>query len=264
MGMIADTRGAALTVVVPSFNEAENLPGVLREIDAAMRAAGVAGEILVVDDGSTDDTAAAFDVVANELGGRARLVRHERNLGLGAALKTGFSAAETPWMGWLPADGQFSPEDLLALHAAREGAVAVAGRVAVPARRKADRMGRVILSLGLRVVMRALHPNIPDFNGVLVVRRDVFDARRLVCRTGFVNMEILDRIRRAGSLRRVRELKVSVRPRRTGVSKVANSRTIRIVVEDLFRLRLAYLAGSARPRRVAKTERKPAMTGADR
>lgn len=232
--------GQDLTIVVPAYNEGENLQATVTEILDAFAENGLSPCILVVDDGSADDTRTVLHAMKDVLGDRLAFVSHDANLGLGAAIKTGFLHARTPWVGWLPADGQFAPADLQELYDARERGVAIIGRVEVARRKAADNIARVILSLGLRVVMRALHPNIPDFNGIMVVRRDAVDFSRLVCRTGFVNMEILDRMRRASIANRFEERIVTVRPRRAGVSKVANSRTVLVVVDDLVKLRIDY------------------------
>jgi hypothetical protein len=75
----------------------------------------------------------------------------------------------------------------------------------------------------------------------MVVKRSLVPAEQLVCRTGFVNMEILDRIRRSFPRTRVTERVVAVLPRVSGSSKVANFRTLATVVMDLVRLRASYL-----------------------
>jgi len=99
-----------LTVVVPAYNEQETLPGTLRELsnaqEAVRRIPGVERvDVLVVDDGSTDGTAAA----AGETG--ARVLRHTLNRGYGAALKTGFLAAQGDWIAFLDADATYPPSE---------------------------------------------------------------------------------------------------------------------------------------------------------
>jgi hypothetical protein len=92
----------------------------------------------------------------------------------------------------------------------------------------------------MRIAMRVLHPSMPPFNGIMVVQRRVIGFEDLVGRTGFVNMEILDRIRRAGQASRVAERPVTLQERRAGISKVANSRTVFLVLSDFVRLRVGY------------------------
>lgn len=98
-----------LSIVIPALNEEDGIQQVLTRtlaIRSALAAIGVDGpELIVVDDGSTDRTAA---MVAATPG--VRLVRHPRNRGYGAALKTGFAAANGDWIGFLDADGTYPPE----------------------------------------------------------------------------------------------------------------------------------------------------------
>lgn len=97
---------SAVTIVIPAYNEALALPRVLQELSAwADRGA----EIIVVDDGSTDDTAR----VASEAG--ARVIRHRNNKGYGAALKAGIRAAEREIVVTFDADGQFDVADIAKL-----------------------------------------------------------------------------------------------------------------------------------------------------
>jgi glycosyltransferase involved in cell wall biosynthesis len=100
-------RGTAATtsVVIPAFNEATAVAGVV----AALRAAAPWGEIIVVDDGSSDDTG------ARALAAGADVVRHPYNKGNGAAVKTGIRRAGCEWVLILDADGQHDPEDALRL-----------------------------------------------------------------------------------------------------------------------------------------------------
>jgi glycosyltransferase involved in cell wall biosynthesis len=98
-----------LSVVIPALNEEDGIQAVMSRVLAArpsLQAAGIADlELIVVDDGSTDRTP---ELVAATDG--ARLIRHERNGGYGAALKTGFAAARGEWVGFLDADGTYPPE----------------------------------------------------------------------------------------------------------------------------------------------------------
>lgn len=93
------------SVLVPAFNEAQ---AVARVVDA-LRRHGAWGEILVIDDGSTDGTG---DEAARA---GARVVRHPYNKGNGAAVKSGLRAAVGKFILIVDADGQHQPEDALRL-----------------------------------------------------------------------------------------------------------------------------------------------------
>ena len=100
---MADPRG--VSVVIPACNEAGAIADVVREL------AGIAGwsEILVIDDGSSDDTAAR----ASSAG--ARVLRHPYRKGNGAAVKTGIRAAAGEYVLIIDGDGQHRPADALRL-----------------------------------------------------------------------------------------------------------------------------------------------------
>lgn len=102
-----------LSVVIPAWNEENGIQAIIGRVLAtrpALAEVGVNGlEVIVVDDGSADRTpalAAAMAAAHPEV----RLIRHERNGGYGAALKTGFAAATGEWIGFLDADGTYPPE----------------------------------------------------------------------------------------------------------------------------------------------------------
>lgn len=117
----------ALSIVVPALDEAESLPGVIDEVEAACAPLGVAWELIVVDDGSTDGTQG----LVTELGGARpwlRLVRLRRNLGKSAALAAGFEWARGERIVTLDGDGQDDPAEIPKLLARlEEGADLVSG-----------------------------------------------------------------------------------------------------------------------------------------
>ena len=98
-----------LSVVIPAYNEENGIAeiaGRVLSVKDDLHEAGVENlELLVVDDGSGDGTAE----VAGQIDG-VRLIRHVKNRGYGAALKTGFSKANGELIGFLDADGTYPPE----------------------------------------------------------------------------------------------------------------------------------------------------------
>ena len=108
MNAISDVE---ISVVLPSFNEAENLPTVLVELDGEIAKLERTAEIIVVDDGSTDDTAGALkevDLAHSNL----RYLRFGTNLGKSAALTAGIERCNGDVIVFMDADGQDDPTNL--------------------------------------------------------------------------------------------------------------------------------------------------------
>lgn len=163
----------ALSVVVPAHNEAANLPGLLDEIDAALR--HVDHEIICVDDASDDGTDAVLAACAATRP-NLRVLRHRRRSGQSAAMRSGVKAARAEWVATLDGDGQNDPADLPRLLQARADATAdvrlFAGwrvkREDSASKRWASRIANTIRA-------RLLHDATPDTGcGIKLFARDAF------------------------------------------------------------------------------------------
>ena len=115
-----------ISVVIPAYDEVENLPPLLAELRAALEACGRSWELLLVDDGSRDGTGEAMEAEAAR-DPRVRALRLARNAGQSAALAAGLAAVRGAVVVTLDADLQNDPADLPRLLAALEGADVVSG-----------------------------------------------------------------------------------------------------------------------------------------
>ena len=95
-----------ISIIIPAYNESAVIFDVVSEVKDVLDKVGDLYEILVIDDGSSDDTA-IHAVTAG-----ARLVRHPYNIGNGAAVKTGIRNAHGQILVMLDADGQHRPNDI--------------------------------------------------------------------------------------------------------------------------------------------------------
>jgi dolichol-phosphate mannosyltransferase len=109
-----------LAVVVPVFNERDNIPPLLAEIAQALRGR-VDFEIIYVDDDSTDDSVAVLTAAKKDYP-ELRIIHHVTRSGQSTAVANGVRAARAPWVATLDGDGQNDPADIPKLLAARDGA----------------------------------------------------------------------------------------------------------------------------------------------
>ena len=148
-----------MSLVFPAYNEEAGIRQAVVEACNALEELTVDYEILVVDDGSRDDTAAIVAELAALLP-RVRLLRHESNRGYGAALRTGFAAARFERVAFTDADCQFHLADLgRLLPLSDRYPVAVGWRQG-----RQDSWRRRFLSRGYNLLTRALlgHARVRD------------------------------------------------------------------------------------------------------
>lgn len=162
-----DVADRAVSVVIPAFNEAPHVGAQVRAVAEAMRASGRPFELIVVDDGSADGTAAA----AGEAG--ALVVRQPSNLGYGAALKRGIASARHDWILITDADTTYPAAAIPRLLDRSEGNEMVVGartgaRVEVESARVPAKW--ILTRLASFLAGRT----IPDLNsGMRLMRRDL-------------------------------------------------------------------------------------------
>ena len=221
-----------LSVILFAYNEEDNIAPVLRELRAWLDLNEPDAEIVFVDDGSTDGTAAAAECALE--GTRQQVIRHERNRGIGAALKTGVRSARGSWITFLPADGQIAPQAIGTLRkAAEEQKTDVVFSVYAD---RDDGLHRKVLSAGVRVLIWAIHGVRMQSDGPYLFRRELFDPDQLSPDTFFLNFEFPIRVFSAGVPAAV--VTIECRPRRAGHSKSTGWRRILGVAKDLLELRL--------------------------
>jgi glycosyltransferase involved in cell wall biosynthesis len=205
-----------LSLVIPAYNEAAVIARAVAEAEAALALHFASFEILVIDDGSRDSTVYEVRRVLPQ-SPHTRLLQHETNRGYGAALRTGFEAAQHELVAFTDADCQFDLTDLAKLALLAAEAPIVAG---YRAERK-DPWRRRFLSRGYNMMARALlGTRVRDVDCALkVFRREVLPGLLPTARGFFVNTEMLTRARQQGL--EVAELPVTHRPRAGGTSKVS-------------------------------------------
>lgn len=230
-----------ITFAFPAFNEAENLQRFPQEVLPVFDRLGEPYEILVVDDGSTDETAR----VVEGLGSRVRLVRHDRNRGLGAAIRTAIREAKGDLLITMDTDLTFAPTLVTSLLARfREGGVdVVCGSPKLAGYGKDIPSYRLFVSHLASLVYRIiLGANVTAITPIfrLYKRAQLVDLPLQA--TGFdINAEILFYLIRAG--RKVAEVPAALTQRVYGESKLEYRKEMKRHLRLLKRMTLLRLRG---------------------
>jgi len=229
------TLPGSLSLVIPAHNESANMESVLTRCLATLPAMSSDYEIVLVDDGSTDDTVAVAKRTMGAGASRLTVVRHERKSGYGLTVADGLRAARGRYVAFMDGDGQFDPADLQTLAARLPDADLVTGR----RRHRADPRYRLLIAGVFNILIRTLYGvRFRDVDcGLKLMRREVLDAAApLLARSALLNTELYFKAVRNGF--RVVQVPVSHYPRVAGVRSGARLIPILRAIRDLVWLRL--------------------------
>jgi glycosyltransferase involved in cell wall biosynthesis len=224
--------GPSITVFFPSYNDAEIMPTLIARAVETLQGLVEDYEIIVVDDGSTDQTPALLDSLQLEYP-FLRVIRHPHNLGYGAALQSGFRNATKELIFYTDGDGQYDIQELRSFLLLMSPEVDV---VTGYKTNRADSKLRVIagrLYSGLTNVLFRLHIKDVDCDFRLI-RRTVIESLHLTCRSGAICVDLMSQIQNRGW--RVLEAPVKHYPRRHGRSQFFAAGPIARTLREMFRL----------------------------
>jgi glycosyltransferase involved in cell wall biosynthesis len=224
----------SISLVIPVFNEEENIEHAVACAIETLALQPGAWEIVAVDDASTDGSAAILARLA-EGEPRLRVVRHEVNRSLGAALRSGFAAARGDLVLYMDADLPFDPRDLLrAMHAL---AVTRADMIAgYRLDRTAEGWRRTLYSYVYNLLIGLLfgwpHRDI-NFSFKLV-RREVLEALELRSEGSLIDAELVVKARNLGFV--IQQLGLDYFPRTRGRSTLSSPAVILRILRELVSL----------------------------
>lgn len=211
-----------LSVVVPCYNEARNLPELVERLGKALAGAGLRAEIVLVDDGSRDETWSVIESLAQAQPSLVRPCRHERNRGMEAGWHTGLAAARGAHACFIDADLQYQPEDVPRLWAAlQQGGADLAQGCRVTPRTVRD--SRYVLSRGLNLILNAAFGmRLRDNKSGFVLGRRETLQHVLQHRRPYRYFQALLLVSAHAKGYTVRELETDFLPRRRGQSFMSN------------------------------------------
>jgi glycosyltransferase involved in cell wall biosynthesis len=220
-----------LSIVLPCHNEAANIGQVLERLCTIAGRMGVPYEVIVVDDGSRDGTSQAAGEAGKGLGLCLRVLRHGRNEGYGAAVRTGIAGAEGRYIFLTDGDGQFDLGELPEAMRLLGRFEAVLGyrkaRQDPPLRRWFGACWTLLINLCLQVCIRDMDCAFKLINAQLLKRAD------LNSRGALISPEIIASLAGAGA--RIVQRPVRHLPRRSGQPTGGSPRVVGRAFVELAR-----------------------------
>lgn len=219
-----------LSIIIPVYNEADNVQGLFQEIVRALPPTQFVIEVIFVDDGSTDGTARQLQNLAASHS-NLRWISHKRNFGQSAALITGAKAARYPILVTLDGDGQNDPADIPQLLSQYHNSHTV---ILGNRKKRNDNFLRKMASrIGNNIRQSILHDDCPDTGcSIKLFSREAFLS---IPHFNHMHRFLPTLFKHAGLS--VQNVPVNHRPRRFGVSKYGVMNRLFVGIHDLIGVR---------------------------
>jgi glycosyltransferase involved in cell wall biosynthesis len=229
----------SISVFFPCYNEQENVGRTVEKALDVLEKLNADFEVIIVDDGSSDDTGRIADEIAGR-DGRVRVVHHRRNLGYGAALQSGFKVATKELVFYTDGDGQFDISEMPPLLRLME-------RYDIVSCYRLNRRDPIIRKINgwcwTRLVCLLFGLKIRDIDCAFkLYKRQMFDKIELSSTGALIDAEILARAARKGY--RITQKGVHHYPRTAGKQSGANVRVIIRAFKELFKLQSRIRSGN--------------------
>jgi glycosyltransferase involved in cell wall biosynthesis len=224
---------ASLSVFFPAYNDAPSLPGLLAKTFAALEAHVADYEVIVVNDGSYDNTAQVLEELRTKYAPFLRVVTHEQNRGYGGALRSGFASAKKDFVFYTDGDGQYDPAELPRLLELMTPETGLVNGFKLERHDPAHRIwigstynfcARLLFGIGIRDIDC-------DFR---LIRRRLLEKVQLTSTSGTICVELVRKLELTRC--RVAEVGVHHYPRLHGKSQFFRLRSLATTLVELVRL----------------------------
>lgn len=224
--MTAAETAPQLSVVIPAYNEHESLESTVKAVVAAL-ADPMGSELIIVNDGSTDQTLAVANTIAESCAARVVVVDRATNGGMGQALASGLERATGDVITWIPGDGEYDlGEVLVGLDQLPHTDIVLVKR------NSRGQVGRNIVSTIMYGLIRVLFRfDARGYCGIFLISRSRWQELTITSNDVFFTLEVALRARSSGW--KVSYVTAEWRPRRAGRSKVFRPT---VMLRNLFEL----------------------------
>jgi glycosyltransferase involved in cell wall biosynthesis len=221
-----------LSLILPAYNEEANIEAVVKEALEEVPKSFERFEIIVVDDGSKDMTGEIADRLAAQHPDNVRVIHHHPNKGYGAALTTGFTAAEGDYLMFMDSDQQFKAEDIRLLAPYVTKADIIAGY----RKKRNDPFYRFLIGYTFNTIVTILFGiHLRDIDcGFKIFKADVLKNMQLTSPGALINTEIHAKAQRQG--RSIIEVGVNHYARLVGEQSGASIRVITRAMKETIML----------------------------
>jgi glycosyltransferase involved in cell wall biosynthesis len=229
--MTEPANKTSISVFFPCYNEQDNISGVVKKALDVLEKLNADFEIIIVNDGSSDDTGKITDELAGR-NDRIKVVHHGTNLGYGAALQSGFKAATKELVFYTDGDGQFDINEMPPL-------LDLMGQYDIVSCYRLNRQDNILRKINAwcwtKLVCFLFGMKIRDIDCAFkLYKREIFYNIKLVSTGALIDAEVLARAVRKGY--RVVQEGVHHYPRTAGAQTGANLRVILRAFRELFGL----------------------------
>lgn len=230
---ITPTFPYGLSVFFPAYNDAPSLPALIDRTFEVLDLCAADFEVIVVNDGSADNTGEVLESLRKAHGPRLRVITHPQNRGYGGALRTGFAAATKEFVFYTDGDAQYDVGELPKLLDAVWPDVGLVNGYKI---RRQDPWHRIVIGACYNQFARFLFGvRLRDIDcDFRLIRRSLLDRAHLESSSGTICVELVRKLESSGS--RVVEVPVSHYPRHHGRSQFFRVRSLATTFAQLWRL----------------------------
>jgi glycosyltransferase involved in cell wall biosynthesis len=220
---------SSLTIAIPAFNEAAHVAAVVEDSLAALAACTTRGEVLVLDDGSTDGTLDIIQSLAKDHAD-VRWLSHQSNLGFPRSLRDLLRDARGDWVAFIPADGQIPPAEILKLVTRVAAYDIVIGRRWPRQDSWKRRWMARLYNASVSVIVRQ---RLTDVDGPFLIRRAILDGLPWRTESLFIQAELCAQARLQGF--NIAQVTIAHRPRTGGTSRAVHWGSVWSALRDMAR-----------------------------